>query len=47
MESLSILIKKEVEDGTLIGIKVTNHTKILQLLFVDDVLIMSRDSVEE
>jgi len=47
MESLSILIKKEVEDGTLTGIKDTNYTKILQLLFFDDVLIMSRASVEE
>jgi hypothetical protein len=47
MESLSILIRKEKEAGTLTGIKVSRITKILHLLFVDDVLIMSRASVEE
>jgi hypothetical protein len=42
MESLSILIRKEKEVGSLTGIKVSRITKILHLLFVDDVLIMSK-----
>ena len=47
MEELGILLKKEKEVGKLSGIKVARITNILHLLFVDDVLIFSRSSVEE
>jgi hypothetical protein len=47
MEGLSILLKKEKEAGKLSGIKVARITNILHLLFVDDVLILSRASVAE
>jgi hypothetical protein len=47
MESLSILIKKAKEAGTLTGIQVTRLTKILHLLFVDDVLILTKACLKE
>jgi hypothetical protein len=47
MEGLSILIKKEKEAGLLTGIKVSRITNILHLLFVDDVLIMTRACLAE
>jgi hypothetical protein len=47
MESLSILLKKRQEMGELIGVKVSRVVKILHLIFVDDVLIMTKASIEE
>jgi hypothetical protein len=47
MEGLSILLKKEKEVSLLSGIKVARITKILHLLFVDDVLILTRACVAE
>lgn len=47
MEILRILIKKAKEAGTLIGIQVSKFTKILHLLFVDDVLILTKDCLKE
>jgi hypothetical protein len=47
MEGLSILLKKEKEVGKLFGVKVARITHILHLLFIDDVLILSRASVAE
>jgi hypothetical protein len=47
MEGLSLLLKKCFEEGIITGIKVSRLTKILHLLFVDDVIIMSRASLLE
>jgi hypothetical protein len=47
MEGLSLLLKNSLERGTIIGIKVSRMIKILHLLFVDDVIIMSKASVSE
>jgi hypothetical protein len=47
MESLSLLINREKFVGTLTGITVSRIIKILHLLFVDDILIMSRENIDE
>jgi hypothetical protein len=47
MEGLSILLKKSQSEGTLTGIKVSRLTKILHLLFVDDVIIMTNSKLSE
>jgi hypothetical protein len=47
MEGLSLSLKKGQYEGKLSGIKVSRIIKILHLLFVDDVLIMSRASILE
>jgi hypothetical protein len=47
MEGLSLLLKKGHVEGKLSGIKVSRIVKILHLLFVDDVLIMTNDSLQE
>jgi len=47
MESLSILLKHGKEEGILIGIKVSRVIKFLHLIFVDDVFIMTKASMEE
>jgi hypothetical protein len=47
MESLSILLKTRQEQGTLTRVKVYRVVKILHLIFVDDVHIMSKASLEE
>jgi hypothetical protein len=47
MEGLSLLLKQSFEDGHISGIKVSNLTRILHLLFVDDVLILSKASIME
>jgi hypothetical protein len=47
MEGLSLSLKKAQDDGTLTGIKVSRLIKVLHLLFVDDILIMSRASLAE
>jgi hypothetical protein len=47
MEGLSLSLKKAQNDGLLIGIKVSRLIKILHLLFVDDILIMSKASSAE
>jgi hypothetical protein len=47
MEGLSLLLKNSLAEGVISGIKVARLTKILHLLFVDDVLIMSKASLLE
>jgi hypothetical protein len=47
LESLSILLKKSKLAGKLSGIRASRLTQILHLLFVDDVIIMTSDSLSE
>jgi hypothetical protein len=47
MEGLSLLLKKGQVEGKLTGVKVSRLVKILHLFFVDDVLIMTRASLQE
>jgi hypothetical protein len=47
MEGLSLLLKNNIGEGKLSGIKVSRLINILHLLFVDDVLIMTKDSLHE
>jgi hypothetical protein len=44
---LSLALKRSQVDGLLTGIKVSRLIKILHLLFVDDILIMTIDSIAE
>jgi len=45
MESLSLLLKSSQREGSLTRIKVSRLTKILHLLFVDDVLLLKNSYV--
>jgi hypothetical protein len=47
MEGLSLALKHKQEEGLLTGIKVSRYIHILHLLFADDVLIMTKASLEE
>jgi hypothetical protein len=47
MEGLNLSLKKGQAEGKLTEIKVSRLIKILHLLFVDDVLIMTKASIEE
>jgi hypothetical protein len=47
MESLSLLLKQIQRQGTINGIKVARITKILHILFVDDILLMTKASIQE
>jgi len=47
MEGLSLSLKKSFSEGHLMGIKFSRLVKIIQLLFADDVLIMSNASLIE
>jgi hypothetical protein len=47
MEGLSLLLKNNIGEGNLSGIKVSRMIKILHLLFVDDVLIMTKATLQE
>jgi hypothetical protein len=47
MEGLNVLLKNNFNEGTLTCIKVSRLMKILHSLFVDDVLIMSKASLQE
>jgi hypothetical protein len=47
MEGLSLLLKNSQSEGTISGIKIARFTKILHLLFVDDILILSKASLLE
>jgi len=47
MESISLLLKKGQVEGNLTGIKVFRVIRVLHLIFVDDVLIMSKASLDE
>ena len=47
MEGLGVLLKSSIGEGKLSGIKVSRLLKILHLLFVDDVLIMSKSCLIE
>jgi hypothetical protein len=45
MEGLNLLLKEGQAAGKLTGVKVSRIVKILDLFFVDDVLIMTNDSL--
>jgi hypothetical protein len=47
MESLNILLKQGQEAENLTGVKVSRVVKILHLIFVDDVLIMTKTTTAE
>jgi hypothetical protein len=47
MEGLSILLKDKKLEGKLSGVKVSRIIKILHVLFVDDVVIMSKAGAQE
>jgi hypothetical protein len=47
MEGLSLALKRSQADGLLTHIKVSRFIKILHLLFVYDILIMTKDSIVE
>jgi hypothetical protein len=47
MESIILLLKKGQADGNLTSVKVSRIVKILHLILVDDVLIMSKASLDE
>jgi len=47
MEGLSLALKISQEEGLLMGIKVSRLINILHLLFVDDILIMTKTSIAE
>jgi hypothetical protein len=47
MEGLSLSLKKAQSEGHITGIKVSRMIKILHLLFVDDILIMTKASSVE
>jgi hypothetical protein len=47
MESLSLLLKNSQRQGILSGIKVARFTKILHILFVDDILLLTKASIME
>jgi hypothetical protein len=47
MEGLSLALKKAKSDGQITGIKVSSLIRILHLLFVDDILIMTKASLAE
>lgn len=42
MEGLSLMLSKSSVDHSISGIKVTKLLKIVHLMFVDDVLVMSK-----
>ena len=45
MEIISLMLKKGQAEGSLIGVNVSMVIKILHLICVDDVLIMTKDSL--
>jgi hypothetical protein len=47
MEVLSLMLKRSISEGKIAGIKVSKLIKIVHLLFVDDVLLMTRASPSE
>jgi hypothetical protein len=47
MESIILLLRKNLSEGGLLGVKVSRVLKILHIIFVDDILIMSKASLGE
>jgi len=47
MEGLSLALNKEKDEGLITGIKVSRMINILHLLFVNDILIMSRATLSD
>jgi hypothetical protein len=47
MESISLLLKKGQVEGSMTWVKVSRVIRVLHLIFVDDVLIMTKASLEE
>jgi hypothetical protein len=47
MESICLLLRKGQVEGNLTGIKVSRIIKVLRIIFVDDILIMSKASLDE
>jgi hypothetical protein len=47
MEGLSLALNKAKEEGSLSGIKVSRNINILMLLFIDNIMILSKASLFE
>jgi hypothetical protein len=47
MEGLSLLLAKSFTDNHIVGLKVSNSIRIVHLMFVDDVLILSKADLTE
>jgi hypothetical protein len=47
MEGLSLLLSKSISEHHITGIKVSNLIKIVHLMFVDDILLMSKADLAE
>jgi hypothetical protein len=47
MEGLNLLIKNNITEGTITGIKVSKLIKVVHLLFVDDIIIMTKENINE
>jgi len=47
LEGLNLLLKNAIGEGKLLGIKVSIMYKIFHLLFIDDVLIMTKANLKE
>jgi hypothetical protein len=47
MEGLGLLLKKSQAEGVISGLKIASYTFILHLLFVDDILILSKAILTE
>jgi hypothetical protein len=47
MEGLTLMFKKSISEGEISFIKVTNFINIVDIMFVDDVLIFSKDNMME
>jgi len=47
MEGLSLALKQSQAEGKITGIKVSRLIKVPHLLFVDDILIMTKASLSE
>jgi hypothetical protein len=47
MEGLSLLLSKSISEHRISGIKVSNFIKIVHLMFVDDILLMSKADLAE
>jgi hypothetical protein len=47
MEGLSLLLSKKLSEQHISGIKVSKYIKMVHLMFVDDVLLMSKADLSE
>jgi len=47
LKSLSLALKEGQEDGLVSGIKVSRLMRIIHLLFIDDIMVMSKATISE